>query len=272
MKIKEMCEQERPREKMLSSGARNLSDAEILSLILRNGTPQHNVIELSNLVLARCDGGLSALAQMDYPQLSEIPGIGPCKAMELMAAIELGRRFMSESTTRPKVKVVNAGVVFKIMHPLMKSLSHEEGWVLMLSSSMRLIGKRRFSAGTFSAAAANVGDIMRIVTSAKAASIILVHNHPGGDPSPSRADVKFTGDLHTAAGAFGITLADHVIVADTAYYSFADEKKYLVQEASKPPEEEINPVQETSKPPDEKRDFISRNSLPELSPGGSRPG
>ena len=145
MKMKEICVSERPREKMLAKGAAALSEAELLAVLLRSGTRETGVLDLANSLLMLSGGSLVGLFSMKLDELRSISGIGPEKACSLMAAWELGRRFLEEGARMPKTPVTTARRVFELMIPLMKGMDHEEFWVLLLNKSNRLIRKQSSS-------------------------------------------------------------------------------------------------------------------------------
>jgi DNA repair protein RadC len=226
MKIKDMCGSERPREKLILKGASSLSDGELLAILLRTGTKGRSVLDIGQELLARAGGRLSTLFAMQTSQLCEVSGIKNDKAATLMAAIELGRRFLSEASTILKQPVVSARMVYDEMLPRLKAVGHEEMWVIFLSSSLYRMGRERLSVGSISSAPVDVRKIVRLVLDRNAKGIILVHNHPGANPRPSKADIQRTDDLRKVLRTFEIDLVDHVIVTDDAFFSFADDRCY----------------------------------------------
>lgn len=223
MKIKDICEAERPRERLLSFGPATLSTGELLSILIRTGTAQYNAIDIARGILSECDGSLSRLSGMDIHQLRSIKGIGREKACTLAACFELARRFLSESVGE-RTTIRDAAAVAGMMVPRMKGLRHEECHIVLLDSSNRVMGTRKISKGGVHSTDLTPGEVMQICLNFKARSFIIVHNHPGGDPHPSKADISATKDVMQAALSCGLTLLDHVIVCDDCYYSFADEK------------------------------------------------
>ena len=205
MKISEMRPEERPREKLRAKGARNLDNAELLAIVLRTGTGKRNALEIASDLLSSAGNRLSELA-------------------DFAAAMELGKRFVYERNAAGRKSVTNARQIFDIMFPLLKGLSHEECWVIFLNRANYIIGKELLSTGGMTATVMDVKIIIRRALEKKAQGIILVHNHPSGNPRPGSNDMKQTMALKKAAETFDISLVDHIVIADHRYYSFADEE------------------------------------------------
>ena len=226
MKIHELCEDERPREKMIAAGPSALSNPELLAVLLRGGTPQDNVLEVARKLLSLADGSLTRLFNMTGDRMRTVSGIGPCKAATLQAAMELGRRFMTETSGVRKKAIVSARMVFDLMIPRLKGAGYEECWILFLNAHNYLIGKEMLSSGGTTSTTFDVGKAIRMSLDRNATGIILTHNHPTGNPHPSREDLKQTEALHKACSAVGISLLDHVIVSDDCFFSCADDRLY----------------------------------------------
>lgn len=222
MKIKDMCEGERPREKMLARGAGALSDGELLAVLLRGGTPDVNVLDIARELLKLADSRLSRLSDMPPEKISAIRGIGPCKAASLIAAFELGRRFYREESLAVRKPVTNSEMVFRMMLPDLKGLGHEECWVLFMNNHNYVISREKITSGGQDSTVIDVRQIVRKAIEKGASGIILVHNHPTGNPQPSAADIKNTAALKKAAASCSISLIDHVVVSDDCYFSFSE--------------------------------------------------
>lgn len=222
MKIAETCESERPREKMLREGPSAMSNAELLAILLRTGTARHGAVDLAGKLLERSSGSLTRLADMSLQELSETDGVKTAKAVGICAAFELGRRFISEGAALRKTAVTDARDVFELMLPKLKGLSHEECWILLLNRARYLTHRCRMSSGGGGATVMDVRDIIAKALQHKASAIIMVHNHPSGNPRPGNADLQQTEALRRAADSMDIALLDHVIVCDDCYYSFCD--------------------------------------------------
>lgn len=224
MKIKDLCESERPREKLLAEGAGKLSNGELLAVLLRSGNRNSSAIELAQQLLGVCDARLCNLFNMDCRRMCSIPGIGKDKAATVLAAFELGRRFLHEESMLHMRPVVTARSVFELMLPRLKGLKHEECWVLLLNDGCRLIKSMKLTSGGGRSTVMDVRQILRLALDNCASGIILVHNHPSGDPRPSDADKKQTEQLHKAANACSLQLMDHVVISDDCFFSFAEER------------------------------------------------
>lgn len=226
MKMKEICVSERPREKMLAKGAAALSEAELLAVLLRSGTREKGVLDLANSLLMLSGGSLVGLFSMKLDELRSISGIGPEKACSLMAAWELGRRFLEEGARMPKTPVTTARRVFELMIPLMKGMDHEEFWVLLLNKSNRLIRKQKLFSGGVDSTSIDTRMVMDECIRRKAVSIVIVHNHPSGDPKPSPADIAWTRKIQLACRSFDIKMLDHVVISDESFFSLTDNRLY----------------------------------------------
>ena len=224
MKISEMRSDERPREKLVARGVKSLDDSELIAIILRTGTGKKNAVETAAELLASADNRLSVLADFSVEKMTGIKGIGTDKAVSVAAAMELGKRFVYEKNTGKKESVTNPGQITGMMYPVLKGLSHEECWCIFLNRANYIIGKEMLSKGGMSATILDVKIIIRKALEKKAHGIILVHNHPSGNPMPGTHDVEQTANLKKAAATFDISLVDHIIIADDKYYSFADEE------------------------------------------------
>lgn len=222
--MKDLCKDDRPREKLLAKGAEVLSNAELLAIVLRTGTGVKNVVELARELLGHADGRLKQLASMSVEKLCEVNGIGPDKAAALTAVFELVRRCDAESFSVEKKPVSSPRTVFRLMSPILRGLDHEECWAIFLNRANYVLGKERLSSGGLDATVMDVKVVIRRAMDRKASGLILVHNHPSGSALPGQADITQTGILRNALKTCDIVLVDHVIVAEGCWYSFADEQ------------------------------------------------
>ena len=227
MRIKELCADVRPREKMLSKGPGALSDAELLAILIGSGTRKGNVLEVANRLLSAAEGRLSRLSRMDPVEVMAMDGIGPGRYASIASALELGKRCCMENPGVVKTPMSDPAVVYRLMLPRLKGLDHEEFWVLFLTRANYLIHKEMLSLGGLSATVVDPRLVMRKALEKRACGIILVHNHPSGNPLPGDEDLKRTATLKKAADTFDISLLDHVIVCDDRFFSFADSQVYL---------------------------------------------
>jgi len=214
--------EERPREKVMANGVQYLSDAELLAILLGSGTRNMDAVELARLILKGAGNTLQQLGRQGIGDLVKIKGVGPAKAITLLAAMELGRR-RAGMQHPDKIPVKSSETVFNLFHPLMGDLEYEEFWLLMLNRANRVIGRFKVSQGGLSGTVIDTRIILKKALDNLASSIIVCHNHPSGNKQPSDADVKITEKLKKAAEMLEIKLLDHVIIADKSYFSFADE-------------------------------------------------
>lgn len=225
MKLKELNIEERPRERLIAKGSSALGNAELLAILLRTGSGNKNVLEMSHELLAAA-GSLTELSAMSIDKMQAIGGIGKNKAATVTAAFELGRRFAAEGSRSPCRAITNASQIFSIMFPVLKGIDHEECWILYLNRANHILYKEKVSIGGLSSTTIDTTSILRKAIEKKADGIILVHNHPSGNPQPGKADVVETERLKKAAETFSISMLDHVIISDSGYYSFADQMIY----------------------------------------------
>lgn len=224
MKMTDLCEDDRPREKMVRSGAAVLSNAELIAVLLRTGTGKMNALEVAREVLRGADGRLAEVAGMSVERLCHVEGIGPGKAVAVAAAFELGRRAAAEDGVEKLPQMDSPRRVYMTMVPLLRDIRHEECWVLFLNHANRLIGKEMVSKGGMESTTVDKRVILRRTLDRKASGVILVHNHPSGSPYPSVEDIRQTRELGKALASCDLHLVDHVIVSARSFYSFSDER------------------------------------------------
>ncbi|MBC8184760.1 DNA repair protein RadC [candidate division KSB1 bacterium] len=218
--IKDWPEQDRPRERLIKFGADKLQDAELLAILLRVGGKEDSAIDLARGLLNRFDG-FRGLDSKSVSELCEINGIGPAKAAQVKAAIEIGKRMMVEKV-KSKEKIETGEDVYRLVGPYMRDLPREEFKIILLSSRNNLILERTLFNGSLADSLVNPREIIKEALNHSAAAIIFVHNHPSGDPSPSTEDKRMTEKLVSACKLVGINPFDHIIIGNNRYYSFAD--------------------------------------------------
>lgn len=223
MKLKDLCEDDRPREKMLRKGADALSNAELIAILLRTGTGSKNVVEVAREVLKEGESRLRLVSEMSLDRLCLIDGIGPGKAVTVAAAFELGRRVEAEAGSEELPQMDSPKKVYRLMLPVLRDKMQEECWVLFLNRSNRLLGWEMMSKGGQDATLMDKRVILRRALEKGSAAVIVVHNHPSGNPLPSVEDIRQTRELKGALSSCGLQLVDHVIIAGKSYYSFSDE-------------------------------------------------
>jgi DNA repair protein RadC len=222
LSIKYWSESDRPREKLLAKGKQSLSDAELIAVIIGSGSPEESAVELSRKILGKAENDLRELGKFSVKELMKFRGIGEAKAIGIVAAIELGRR-RQDSEGRSRKKIETSRDVAEIFQPLIGELQHEEFWVLYLNRANSITEKINISRGGVTGTVVDVKLIFKPAVENLSSSIILCHNHPSGNCKPSEADIRLTRRLREAGTLFEISVLDHVIVTEKAFYSFADE-------------------------------------------------
>lgn len=226
MKIKEMTENERPREKMILNGPESMSNGELLAILIGWGTRGVSALDIAQTLLKMAEGSLIKLSQMTLAQIQGVHGLGGAKAVTVNAALELGRRFVEENMGIEKTSIISPAQVYGMMIPSMKGLMEEECWVIFLNSANYVISRDCMSTGGLNSTLFDVKKIAAAALEKRAVSVILVHNHPSGNPRPSPGDMKQTTALKDALNSLSIALTDHIVVSDDSYFSFADDCVY----------------------------------------------
>ncbi len=222
--IKLWAEDDRPREKLALKGKSVLSDAELLAILIGSGSKNESAVALCKRILASVNNNLNALGKLSIQQLSEFKGIGQAKAIAIIAALEMGRRRKNEDV-QEVTKITSSKAIFDIMQPLIGELAHEEFWILLLNNNMKVLQKSQLSKGGITGTVVDLRIIFKMAFEKNATSIILVHNHPSGSLKPSDADFEVTKKIVVAGKTLDIVVLDHLIITETAYYSFKDEGK-----------------------------------------------
>ena len=218
--MKAVAPHDRPREKLERIGPAGLGDNELLAIVLGHGDPRTSALELANAALGAV-GGLAGLARASTDDLRAVPGIGAARASQLLAAVEIGRRtLLRRREERPQI--LTALDAAKLVVPQYGSLPVEQFGVLLLDTKHRLVRMTRVSVGTLDASVVHPREVFRAAVAANAAAIVLFHNHPSGDPAPSDDDVALTKRLIRAGDLMGISVLDHVIVAENSYASLRE--------------------------------------------------
>ena len=221
--MKELPPEERPYEKCLRNGPESLSDPELLAVIIRTGSRQENSLSLSKRVLEMDGGdGLLGLLHRSLPELMEIPGIGPVKAVQLLCIGELSRRIWRQAASGEELSFHSPQAIANYYMEEMRHREQEELRAMFFNTKQVLIKELLISRGTVNASLATPREIFIEALRYRAVSLILVHNHPSGDPSPSREDVAFTKRVRLAGEMVGIALLDHIIIGDNAFLSLKE--------------------------------------------------
>ena len=219
MRIKEIPKENRPRERLEKLGAQALSDAELLAVIMQKGTRSENAIDMSNRLISKY--GIDKLSDLSLKELQEIKGIGPAKAMQIKALFEFNRRH--SLSKREGIPVKSARDVFEYALQRLKVNDREQFMVLFLDSKNRVIKDEIISVGTLNCSLIHPREVFKSAIKESSNSIILVHNHPSGDPTPSDEDRKITRILFDAGDLLDIKVLDHVIIGDTTYFSLKED-------------------------------------------------
>ena len=219
MKIKEMPLQNRPRERLKKYGSEPLNDAELLAIILRTGFPGENAIDMSNRLIA--EYGLDKLFECSLEELQKIKGMGPVKAMQIKAISQLvkNQKVAWNEYNKKNIKISCAEDVFNYFHERLKDEKQENFYILMLNTQNNIIGEQLISKGILDASIIHPREVFKPAIKNSAAKIILVHNHPSGDASPSRDDRIVLDKLRSFGEGMGINITDHIIIGKGNYWS-----------------------------------------------------
>jgi DNA repair protein RadC len=218
------AEDDRPREKMLLKGRHNLSDAEILALLLGSGTREDTAVDLGRKLLGKAGGNLISLSKLTITEMIAVKGIGQARAVTIQAALELGRRInATEAIVRQKVR--NSTEAYAIFKSHLSDLLYEEFWIIMLSRANRIVKSCVVSQGGVSGTVVDPKKIFRMALDHHASSLILGHNHPSGSFEPSLADDHITWKMREAGKLMEIDVIDHIIVGDNGFYSYSDQSR-----------------------------------------------
>ncbi len=223
--IKHWAEDDKPREKLMLKGKSVLSDAELIAILIGSGNRNESAVDLSKRILASVDNNLNALGKLSIDQLSKFKGIGEAKAISIIAAMELARRRRSEESIELP-KITSSKMVFEIMQPIIGELSHEEFWILYLNNANKVLHKSQLSKGGITGTVIDVRMVFKTALEQNATYIILVHNHPSGNLTPSTEDISITKKLKLAGQQLNILVQDHVIISESGFYSFRDESTF----------------------------------------------
>jgi len=219
--MRDLPEAARPRERLWRDGPGALSETELLAIILRTGSKEGSALDLARYLLGAF-GGLAGISQTALEELSVIKGMGPAKAAQVAAALELGRRVGEGSVQRPAVNTPEDAA--RLVMGRMRRLDREEFRVILLDTKNRVIQVETVAVGALNTSGVQPREVFKNAIRRSAAAVILVHNHPSGDPTPSREDVALTQRLIQAGGLVGIEILDHLIIGDNRYVSLKAEK------------------------------------------------
>lgn len=226
LSIVHWAEADRPREKMERLGASALSPAELLAILIGSGSVDESAVDLMKRLLNDCNNNLNTLGKQTIQELTNYKGIGPAKAITILAACELGKRRAMEKAEE-RADLSSALAIYEYMHPRMQDLDVEEAWILLMNQRYKLIKAMRISHGGISETAVDVRVIMREAVLSNATVLALCHNHPSNQAFPSNEDDRLTKRVHEASQLMRIYFLDHIIVTDGRYYSYREEGRVL---------------------------------------------
>ena len=218
--IRDMPQDERPRERLMRLGARVMSNAELLAIMMRTGVGGENVLRLADRLLAHFEG-LPGIARASLTELQVVNGIGPAKAVEIKAALELGRRLMA-SAPEERPRITSPADAANLLMSEMMLLEQEDLRVVLLDTRNQVLRVETVYRGSLNTSVVRVGEIFRAAIKDNAAAIIVAHNHPSGDPAPSPEDVHVTRQIRQAGTLLDIELLDHIIIGHQRYVSLKE--------------------------------------------------
>lgn len=222
IKIKEIPCNERPRERLIRDGVENLSNEELLAILLKTGTKDESAKDLAIKLLSKLKD-IHDLGNINYHVLSSIKGIGQAKACEILTAIELGKRVNREICTLNSIKITNADIVFKYFNNIFYDKKQEYFYCLYLDNKKQVIETKLLFIGTINQSIVHPREVYKEAITLSASAIICIHNHPTGIVEPSREDIELTKRLSDIGYLMGIRVVDHIIIGNNSYYSFANE-------------------------------------------------
>ena len=223
--VKELPLDDRPREKLLLRGAQSLSDAELVAILLRTGRKGKSVIEIARELISS-EGNLAMLATKTVDSLQQISGIGKDKAATIAAAFELSRRILSQPKWFSNKKITSPQDVAEIFIPILRDDSKEKFIVVCLNSANKIIKHETISVGNLNSSVVHPREIFKVAIDNSSASIILIHNHPSGNPEPSNEDIRITKKIVETGKIMDIPVFDHLIVAGETYTSFIEKRLF----------------------------------------------
>ncbi len=222
LSLKELAEDDRPREKLLALGKQNLSDAELLAIILGSGNRTQTAVQLAQYMLSQHKFSINELAKLSVNDLKKFKGVGTVKAINIAAAFELAKR-RNDFGVDEKITIQSSKDAYKFFNTRLSDLPHEEFWILILNVRKQVVKHEFISKGGISGTVVDVRLICKTAIENNASAIVIAHNHPSGNLMPSNEDKIITQKIKQALSVFDVKLIDHIIIGDLAYFSFADE-------------------------------------------------
>lgn len=221
--VKDLPLDDRPREKLLLRGSQSLSDAELIAILLRTGKKGKSVLEIGREII-KSEGNLAMLATRTVDSLQKVDGIGKDKAATLAAAFELSRRILSQSKWFSNRKISSPQDIAEIFIPILRDEIKEKFIVVCLNSANRVIKYETISVGNLNSSVVHPREIFKVAIDNSSASIILIHNHPSGNPEPSNEDIRLTKKIVESGKILDIPVFDHLIIAGETYTSFVEKR------------------------------------------------
>lgn len=222
--IAHWAEEDKPREKLERLGATALSNAELLGILIGSGSQDESAVDLMKHILRDCDNNLNTLGKMTIPELTRYKGMGPAKAITILAACELGKRRALDKIG-PRPDLGSSLAIYNYMLPKMQDLDREEAWLLMMNQNFKLIKATCISNGGITETAVDIRVLIKEAVINNATIIAFCHNHPSNNPQPSKADDLLTHQIAKASELMRLFFMDHVIITDGAFYSYHDKGK-----------------------------------------------
>lgn len=222
LNIKAWAEEDRPREKLLLKGKNSLSDAELIAILIGSGNKTETAVELSKKILAFVNNDLNQLAKLTIADLTKFNGIGEAKAISIVAALEIGKRKKNQDKVL-KTTITSSKIAYEEISSFLSDLNHEEFWVLYLNRKNEVLKKENISKGGIHGTIADSKIIFKNAIENLASAIILCHNHPSGNLTPSKSDIDLTKKLVEIGKLMETPVLDHLIIGENNYFSFADE-------------------------------------------------
>jgi len=222
MNLKKLPDEEKPRERLIKYGRENISTSELIEIVLKSGTKKAGVKEISHNIMSYVNN-INELKDMEINTLMNIDGMSKIKAIELIAAIELGRRVCVDDSYRELVELTNPGTIINYFHSLFKGKKQEYFYVVYLDNQKKYIDKKLLFKGTVNYSLVHPREVFKEAYLLSASYIVCIHNHPSGDASPSDNDIDITKKIKEIGNIHGIGLLDHIIIGDNNYYSFFED-------------------------------------------------
>jgi len=221
-RIKDWVLEERPREKMQKLGRASLTNSELLAILISTGTARKSALDIARDILNKTDNDLMSLSKWSFSDFCKIDGIGEAKAITIMAALELAGR-KNNSTVKQKASITCSQDAYRHMKHRLEDLNHEEFWVLTLNRKNSIINEYKISEGGITGTVVDQRKIFKLALDDKSTGVLLFHNHPSGNRNPSESDNQLTKKLKEGGKLLDITVMDHIIIVQSAYFSYADE-------------------------------------------------